>query len=145
MLGKRAVWTKKIRANALAAAGDTCEICGVEEVRLICHDKWLYDDDKCTATLIGFEIHCGSCDSVTHLGRAIQCGVPQEVFIAAGEHICQVNGVKPSTALSILKSSIDLWQNRNAKRWEVAVSPSLLKAYPELKELPQFRPAKREY
>src|ERR1700709_2181001 len=110
MLGTRAVGTEKIRPEALAAASNACEICGIEQdAGLICHDKWLYNDEKCTATLAGFEIHCRDCDSVTHLGRAAMLGDSKEALLGAMVHICRVNGVDPSTAGSIIHSSLDLW------------------------------------
>ena len=141
MLGGRAAWTKKIRPNALAKAGNSCEICSSKGGRLICHDKWRYDDKKATATLIGFEIHCGNCDSVTHFGRMFKVGgVSGEVFLSLFIHLCNVNGCKTRAALDILKEAHDLWEKRDKSKWKIIVVPDLLKLYPELEPLPRFKP-----
>jgi len=141
MLRGRVAWTKKIRPDALAKAEDRCEVCGSGNGRLICHDKWRYDDEKSTATLSGFEIHCDNCDLVTHLGRMMQLADPQSVVLAAVMHLCTVNKCKTLIATGILTNAHALWEKRNKKRWKVAVAPGLLKTYPELEGLPKFKPA----
>lgn len=145
MLGTRAIWKKKIRPDALAAASKRCCLCGTADDRLICHDKWQYDDEKAIATLAGFEIHCGMCDTVTHLGRAMQGDNPREVFLAALAHLCAVNQCPPEAAQELLADALAVWERRNKKRWTIKVAAPLIRLYPELAALPEFVPPPPTY
>jgi hypothetical protein len=145
MFAGRGIWTKKIRPDALAKASNACEICLKKGGRLICHDKWRYDDKRATARLIGFEIHCGDCDAVTHLGRMMQVGDSEDVIIAAVIHMCNVNGFETLTATRILRDPHEIWEKRNKKKRKIEVDLALLKLYPELEALPRFRPTKVSY
>jgi|ERR1700733_1696843 len=146
MLGGRVAWRKKIRPDALNKAEDRCETCGAKDGRLTCHDKWSYDDKKATATLVGFEIHCANCDSITHFGRLFKAGgITEEVMMSLMIHLCRVNDCKTRDALNILREATELWENRSKKKWKVAVAPALLKKYPELEGLPTFKPVVIEY
>jgi hypothetical protein len=140
MLGRRATWTKQIRPDALEQAGNRCTFCGASEGRMICHDKWQYDDKQAIATLVGFEIHCVKCDAVTHVGRAMQTGPRREILLAVLNHLCEVNKCPPKAAEGILSSALDQWTKRNKKKWTVKVAASLIERYPVLAALPDFVP-----
>src|SRR5580704_9555102 len=75
-LGKSSPW-KAIRLDTLKKASNKCGFCDSHS-GLECHDQWKYDDKKCTATLVGFEIRCKLCHLATHIGRAMQLGLLQE-------------------------------------------------------------------
>ena len=142
MLGGKAAWRKQIRPDALAKAKDQCETCGESSGSLICHDKWVYDDKKAIATLSGFEIHCRGCDSVTHIGRMVAIGAdPTPIF----EHLCRVNKCKFQEAVTTIDDAAVLWEKRDKKKWKIVVAPALLKKYPELAALPNFKPAVAGY
>jgi hypothetical protein len=140
MFGQRAIWKKQIRADALAQADSSCELCGAKSEKFFCHDKWHYDDAKATATLIGFEIHCPECDTVTHFARAVNLGDREEVLRAVLDHLCDVNQCSPESAQSLLQTALEKWSLRNKNNWEIIVSAPLLKRYPELAALPSFVP-----
>jgi hypothetical protein len=97
----------------------------------MCHEKWLYDDERTIATLIGFEIHCESCDAVAHAGRAIAHGLADEVI----RQLCKVNDCTPKAAQSIIDDSLAVWKERSRTKWQVAVAAPLLKAHPQLRAL----------
>ena len=62
---------RRIRQDALDAAGNRCEMCGVlpqQAGSLTCHEVWRYSEARGTATLARLEVHCAKCDSVTHMG-----------------------------------------------------------------------------
>jgi len=105
---------------------------------LICHEKWVYDDRKTIALLAGFEMHCGFCDMVTHIGRTMQVQDREVAALAAVEHLRKVNKCDVNEALEILTNAMDLWEKRNRKRWKIRVAPELLESYPELAGLPEF-------
>lgn len=133
-------WKNGIRPNELERAGHKCELCGAKDERLICHDKWKYDDRRATVTLIAFEIHCRSCDSVTHLGLAMKFGPPEEVLKAALLHLCRVNNCQAETGMGLIADAFAQWDKWSANKWKIKVSVELLGKYPELKQLPGFNP-----
>ena len=138
MLGGRTVWKNRIRPDALVQSKGRCGVCTAKAERLICHDKWLYDDKKAIATLVGFEMHCDLCDMVTHIGRAMQVQDQRIVVMAAVGHLSKVNKCDEVVALDILSTARDLWEKRSRKAWKISVNPKLLENYPELKGLPEY-------
>jgi hypothetical protein len=142
MFGQRAIWTKQIRPDALAQANYSCELCGAKEEKLICHDKWQYNDENATATLVRFEIHCPRCDAVTHFGHAVnhRGGDREAVLLEVLTHLCKVNQCSGNAAKSLLVNALEKWSIRNKKQWEIIVATSLLTRYPELAKLPTFNP-----
>jgi hypothetical protein len=97
---------KQIRGDALPEASNRCSICGSEGKRLVCHDKWKYDDQQATATLIGFQINCGDCDAVTHIGMSLQISQREEVMLSAIAHLSNVNQCTPEEAVIILTDAL---------------------------------------
>ena len=138
MLGRRTVRTKRIRPEAIARAGNRCEICEERSERLVCHDKWSFDGKKSVATLICFEVHCSDCDLVTHFGRSMQYGDQNAVYQAAIAQLCKINNCSPAASHKILEEAIEVWIERSKKKWSVRVRPELLEVYPELEGLPTF-------
>jgi hypothetical protein len=107
----------------------------------ICHDKRIYNDQKAIALLSGFEIHCRTCDSVTHVGRIAKVPGPEMAIQQAKAQLRIVNQCDEDTADKILMDSLNLWKKRSQKAWTIEVAPKLLEAYPELAELPAFSPS----
>ncbi len=142
MLGRRAKWTKEIRPDALKKANNRCEVCGSNSERLICHDKWQYDDKRLIATLIGFEIHCSKCDLVTHIGHSANfvSESADEILLSALNHLCKVNNCAPEAAQTAILDAFKKWEKRSKKSWVVQVAPKLIEQYPELAALPEFEP-----
>lgn len=145
MLGQRAPWIKRIRPDALAESNGACSLCRSSEGRMICHDKWKYDDERAIATLVGFEIHCAMCDVVTHVGRAAITGSAEVVLLDVLNHLCRINICPPDVAEQILKDALEQWNIRNKKKWTVKVIPALVARYPELAPLPEFLPQPRSF
>ena len=141
MLGGRVVWKRRIRPDALARSKERCNVCAAKAERLLCHDKWVYDDKKAIAMLAGFEMHCEFCDMVTHIGRMMQVRDPKIVVLAAVGHLCKVNKCDEKAALDILTNAHNVWKKRNQKTWKIGVAPELLESYPELEGLPEFEPS----
>jgi hypothetical protein len=130
ILGRGVVW-KAIRGDILEDARHRCSICGCKEGQLTCHEKWLYNDKRATATLIGFEIHCVDCDAVAHSGRAMAHGFGDVVV----KQLCKVNGCTQRQAERMIAAAMLLWQERSRKQWGIEVTAPLLKAYPQLEQL----------
>lgn len=140
MLGQRAVWKKQIRADALAKTNNCCSICGASAKRLVCHDEWQYDDNRGLATLVGFEIHCGECDTATYPGLALSIYPREETEKIILAQLCKVNDCTKREAKGLIKKATEVWIERNKKDWKLKVAPALIKKYPELAALPKFTP-----
>jgi hypothetical protein len=119
-----------IRKETLAEAGEKCESCDIDS-GLECHDKWEYDDKKCVAMLVGFEVRCKLCHLATHIGRAMQLGLLREAAI----QLCKVNGCTEKEVEQMVTSAMSIWEIRNKKKWTVVVAPRLLKRYPRLQKV----------
>ena len=141
MLGSKAVWKRQIRGETLAEADNCCSVCKSGEGRMICHEKWGYDDKRFVATLLGFEIHCSNCDLVAHAGRAFKLGYGEVVI----SHLCAMNHWDVKHAVSVLKHAMDIWMKRSRREWRIKVTPLLVARYPELAALPRFVPPRIAY
>ncbi len=139
MLGRNARWMQ-IRSDALAKSNNSCSICGSNDGKMSCHERWRYDDANSTAILSKFEIHCSKCDAVTHFGQAVNRGSREQILGSILQHLCSVNKCTLKSAQSILVSAFDQWEERNRKTWNLKVDGAILKRYPELATLPEFVP-----
>jgi len=123
---------KVIRKDALDKALNRCESCDADGRGLSCHDKWKYDDKKCVATLIGFEIRCPLCHLATHIGRAMSLGYGRE----AVEQLCKVNKCTVRDVDDILAAEVPVWKN-GAKRNGLALSFPRCSSY--IQDFERFR------
>jgi hypothetical protein len=135
LFGKTKPW-KEIRRDTLQLAGNKCGGCDADGPQLACHDAWSYDDTRCVATLIGFEIRCHACHNATHVGRANALGLEQD----AHAQLREVNGCTQNEVDAMVDAAMDLWEKRSAKTWTVVVAPYLLERYPRLAEVPLMIP-----
>lgn len=120
-----------VRQSELEKAHHCCAVCSNSGPHLICHEQWLYDDDRKTATLNGFEIHCRNCDLVTHWGRAKKHGMEAEAIA----QFCSVNQAMPDQAKRAYRQAFALWQQRSKVSWSLRVAESVLQQYPQLSAL----------
>lgn len=124
---KRAAW-ERIRRDALEAARHACQVCSASGDPLHCHELWEYNDERCTATLVGLRIQCKSCDSGVHMGRAVAHGNGR----AALAQLVKVNGIGAREGKMLYRKAMDKWKQRNKQEWRIVVAESILKRYPEL-------------
>lgn len=117
-----------IRRPELEKARHCCAVCSSPGPGLICHEQWAYDDDLKTATLIGFEVHCKSCDLVTHMGRAMSHGMGNQAIA----QFCLINKATPSEAEQVYQEAFSLWQKRSRAIWSLRVAEAILQQYPQL-------------
>lgn len=138
--GYRAAWRNEIRVDALRQACWRCAACKIILLKgLHCHEKWKYDEVTATAWLVGFEIHCANCHSVIHIGRAGSLGdiIYEEVLA----HFRKVNGgLTKKQADKLITDAWQVWAEREQFKWKIAVAPELVRRYPLLKMLPEFKP-----
>jgi hypothetical protein len=82
---------KENPSRCYCGSGQSLSICVASADVLVCHDKWKYDDEASVATLVGFEIHCRSCDAVTHVGWIAQVKDREQALKDARMKLCEVN------------------------------------------------------
>jgi hypothetical protein len=68
-----------------------------------------------------------------------------EMAMSLIDHLCRVNECERRDAFNTFREANELWEKRSKKKWKLVVAPALLKKYPELKELPAYKPAVIEY
>ena len=145
----RPISWKRISDREKSAAGFRCAICragGIvappetyRDKRLYCHEVWQYDEGKAIATVIELRVLCAGCNAVTHLGRTRLAG--EQYFLQALEHLVRVNGITLTELKITVERAFTDWKRRSAIIWrEIAVSPPLLKKYPELERLTIWGP-----
>jgi hypothetical protein len=132
LLGRGSKW-KKIRMDAVAAAGNRCSVCRVELQTFTCHEQWQYDDKAETATVVAFVVHCSDCDTATHVGRSLRHGLESVVL----KQLCRVNHCTRKQAEGMIAEALTEWRIRNSRRWTVLVSAELLASHPTLTVLHQ--------
>lgn len=118
---------KRIRADAMEAAGGACVVCGVtREKGMIGDEEWEYADG--IATLTGVRVVCPDCNAVTHIGSTGARGYGD----VAREHMCRINAMKPAEADQIIEASFQQWRERSLLDWRIVVAPDLLARYTDL-------------
>ena len=127
VLGGRAAW-QRIRIAELNRAGHRCDTCGGTSKPLYCREQWRYDDENAVATLSGFQIACIECNHVHHIGQTNM----RVRFRNALTHFCRVSRITDEYAKHIFGKARAVWGERSRKDWRIAVTPSLLKLYPQL-------------
>lgn len=128
--GRRSLW-RRIRADALAAANHRCEMCREQPNEIYgdplhCHEVWVYDDKKRTATLTQFRMECEKCHLAIHMVGEFEDAVTQ---------ICKINGISRREAVDICDQATAEWQKRSKKTWKIQVTKPILKQYPQLAQI----------
>lgn len=123
---------RELRTAVIDQFDSLCAVCGVfRDSRMVCHEKWHYDDALCSAELSGFELVCPDCDAVRHIGRTSQRGHAE----TATEHMSKVNSTSVAQAKAEVDRSLEEWRSRSQMSWTVTVDDDLLDAHPELRAL----------
>ena len=82
------VWDS-LRREVYELSGYICSICGEEDKRLHCHERWVYNDKRRVQKLAALECICVDCHDVKHWGRT-SIVKPSEV-VRLLLHFCTVN------------------------------------------------------
>jgi len=119
----RTQWDK-IRKPTLDRAAGRCEVCGIASARLICHEKWSYDDATSARTLTDIQAVCQPCSSVMHIGRAGIIAVDgvldlQDVY----NHFMEVNGIDWPTAQKAIDTAYAVHRKRSKQKWTTDFGP----------------------
>lgn len=110
----------KLRKETYKRVGYKCEICGGKGDKwpVECHEKWHYDDQTHTATLVGLFGLCPSCHECKHAGLASVRGRTNQVL----EHLSKVNGISKHEAGIQVRDAFNLFEARSMHEWTVDIS-----------------------
>ena len=108
----------EIRRESYKKANYKCEICGVKEHLLECHEVWEYDAQKYIQKLVGLEVLCSSCHMVKHAGLAQHQGKLSKVI----GHLAAVNHWDVNEAIEHVDQAFKEWMERSKLSWEIDIS-----------------------
>jgi hypothetical protein len=133
--GFGSAWNR-IRERELERCGYRCEICGASKKRgeLFCHEKWFYDESDYTQRLTGYEVVCGDCSSILHMGRTRKLGLEDR----AVAHFQKVTGLGKKELDEAVNEAMKEWRARSTHTWKIDISGDPL-AQPFEKQLNDLR------
>lgn len=109
------------RISKEARAAGVCAVCGAAGVRLSCHERWEYDDERGTQRLLGFVALCDRCHGVKHIGRVGRLATedPRQAHLLEDtiEHFMLVNGVDRQTFEAHKTEAFAVWRERGTRQW----------------------------
>ena len=108
---------EKISKDVLEKSGNACEICCSKE-KVVCYEKWHYDDKKLIQKLKGFRAICRDCYAVEHFG--ISQVLAMKGYLNLNEvikHFCNVNGVTWDDFNEHKEKEFTKHRERSEKKW----------------------------
>jgi len=110
-----------IRREVYASAGQVCQICGGRGPThpVEAHERWGFDVQTGTQTLLRVEALCPACHQATHFGLAQVHGRAREAF----ERLKFVNGWSDREASDHIDEAFEVWgQLSRIKDWRLDLS-----------------------
>jgi hypothetical protein len=107
-----------IRKREYKRAHYKCELCGSGNRKLICHEKWNFDDVNHVQKLVGYEVVCEDCNLVMHLGYA---GVVGKMELALSQ-LMKLTGYNQRRINELVEEIFDEWSRRSKFTWKIDVS-----------------------
>ncbi len=108
---------KQVSAWCAHEANHVCQVCGGKSKgrNLDCHEKWHYDEETGTQTLIGLVGLCVSCHLVKHFGYAQVSGKEEFALF----HLCKINKWNTYQARDYLEHCFKRFQRRSKIKWKL--------------------------
>ncbi len=114
---RRSVWNK-LREQVKTQYNNRCGICQVENVTLICHEIWQYDDIAHIQKLNGLIVLCEKCNLCKHLGRTKKLAEEGKVDLSKViEHFMRVNRCSYEEYQAYDNEAFKTWRERNKHEW----------------------------
>jgi len=115
--GKSSDW-KKLREQVIAQQNARCGICQVENVTLICHEIWWYDDMSHIRALTGLIAICKMCDHCKHMGLTkILASEGKLNFNKVIEHFMSINQCSHEEYIEHQSQAWKTQTERNKHKW----------------------------
>ena len=110
----------RLRRSVYHAANYKCEICGGVGPRhpVECHERWDYNEETKTQTLVGLIALCPACHQVKHIGRTQASGRMED----AVNHLMKTNEWDGETALTYIEGVFEVWWRRSEEEWTLDIS-----------------------
>jgi len=117
----RSNWNR-LRRYVYARVNHICECCGydafINKKSLECHERWKYDMETNTQTLVRFVALCRKCHQSTHIGFAKIRGKGKE----AKEHLKTIRKFNDLECDEHIKNAFDIWKKRSSIKWKIDMS-----------------------
>jgi hypothetical protein len=111
---------KQVRAPIVERAAGHCEICGAEARRLICHERWEYEDAAGIAHLRELIALCFKCSGVIHWGNSQAMANAGRINMAGiWGQFRRVNGISREAAQERLEQAFAVWRQRSRQSWTI--------------------------
>lgn len=111
---------KQVRAPVVERAAGRCEICGAPVKRLICHERWEYDDTAGIAHLRELIALCFKCSGVIHWGNSQAMANAGKINMAGiWWQFMRVSGIGREAAQDHLDHAFALWRQRSQQSWTI--------------------------
>lgn len=98
-------------------AANRCQVCGGQGPRhpVECHERWEFDLNSRTQSLLGTVALCPACHEVTHFGFARVRGRTNEALA----HLMKVNAWSRNEAVDHVNTAMDLGRIRSKVEWKL--------------------------
>jgi len=118
----REIWDS-VRREVYAEFNYRCALCDITNVKLHCHEVWLYNDKKCIQKLGGFLCLCEDCHSIKHWGRTVAVvhrgQLPFKYLKELTEHFCNVNNCTEKDFENHKVEAGSLWKKRSKRKYKL--------------------------
>jgi hypothetical protein len=108
----------RLRDHVYSRVDYTCECCNNKTNNIEAHERWHYDDDTKTQTLVRLVALCKMCHTTTHIGLAQLRDKGDEAL----EHLKKVRNFTHEEALEHKKQAFQVWRERNTIMWNLDLS-----------------------
>lgn len=113
----RSAWDK-LRKEVYAQYKYHCGICQASNVRMNCHEIWLYDDSLHVQRLEGFICLCDMCHHCKHMGLAGVLAREGKLDLETViEHFMRVNECSREEFEEHSNEAWDIWRARSQHEW----------------------------
>ncbi len=103
----------KIRKSVYKKTNYCCEICNAKSERLEAHERWKFDVNTKTQTLVNIEGLCSACHEVTHIGLASVRGNTNRAIT----HMMKVNRTTKDECAREIVESVNRVYKLNNYQW----------------------------
>lgn len=109
-----------LRRSVYQSANYRCEVCGGKGPKwpVECHERWDYNEETKTQTLVGLIALCPSCHEVKHIGRAGAVGRMEHAL----SHLMEINGWGDEEAVLYIENAFETWARRSSESWTLDIS-----------------------
>ncbi len=118
----------RLRRASYKAADYRCEICNGVGPRhpVECHERWDYNEEAKTQTLVGLISLCPACHQVKHSGRSFAIGKGPQAMA----HLMKVNGWSEDEATLYVEGAFEVWHRRSNEDWTLDISWAYAQSVP---------------